>query len=108
MNQPSFEIVRAQPEDAAALLDYLKIIGGETDNLSFGPEGVPLDVEEERSSHSMVTRHRVSGACPTRHSWNMASLSPSLLSYNPTERADTCMHCRDGPDSRMGKSRNCR
>lgn len=49
MNQPPFEIVRAQPEDAAALLDYLKIIGGETDNLSFGPEGVPLDVEEERS-----------------------------------------------------------
>lgn len=40
MNTP-FVIVRAQAEDAAALLEYLKIIGGETDNLSFGPEGVP-------------------------------------------------------------------
>ena len=48
MNTP-FVIVRAQAEDAAALLEYLKIIGGETDNLSFGPEGVPLSVEQEAS-----------------------------------------------------------
>ena len=47
MEHTNFEIVRAQAEDAAALLDYLKIVGGETDNLSFGPEGVPLDVEAE-------------------------------------------------------------
>lgn len=38
----AFTITRARPEDAAALLDYLKIVGGETDNLSFGAEGVPL------------------------------------------------------------------
>ena len=42
-----FEITRAKPEDAAALLDYLKAIGGETENLSFGAEGFPLGVEEE-------------------------------------------------------------
>ena len=36
----AYTIERARPEDAAALLEYLKIIGGETDNLSFGPEGV--------------------------------------------------------------------
>lgn len=42
-------IVRAQAEDAAALLEYLKIIGGETENLSFGPEGVPLDCEAEQA-----------------------------------------------------------
>ena len=47
--QTDFEIVRAKAEDAAAQLEYLKIIGGETDNLSFGPEGVPLDEEAERS-----------------------------------------------------------
>ena len=29
----AFTITRARPEDAAALLDYLKIVGGETDNL---------------------------------------------------------------------------
>ena len=43
----AFTITRARPEDAAALLDYLKIVGGETDNLSFGAEGVPLAPEEE-------------------------------------------------------------
>lgn len=42
-----FMITQARPEDAAALLDYLKCVGGETDNLSFGPKGVPLDVEAE-------------------------------------------------------------
>ena len=48
MKQTTFEIVRAQAQDAAALLEYLKIIGGETDNLSFGPEGVPLSVDSEQ------------------------------------------------------------
>lgn len=58
MKQTSFEIVRAQAEDAAALLDYLKIIGGETDNLSFGPEGVPLDVEAEQACLGMQAQSR--------------------------------------------------
>lgn len=49
MNNNLFVIERARPEEAAALLDYLKIIGGETDNLSFGAEGVPLSVEEEQA-----------------------------------------------------------
>ena len=48
MNNSLFVIERAQPEEAAALLDYLKIIGGETDNLSFGAEGVPLSLAAEQ------------------------------------------------------------
>ena len=56
MKNSSFEIVRAQVEDAAALLEYLKIIGGETDNLSFGPEGVPLDEEAERAYLDMQAK----------------------------------------------------
>ncbi len=48
MNNSLFVIERARAEDAAALLDYLKIVGGETENLSFGAEGVPLDLETER------------------------------------------------------------
>ena len=48
MNDRLFVIERARPEDAAALLDYLKIVGGETENLSFGAEGVLLSVEEEQ------------------------------------------------------------
>lgn len=47
MEKHSFTIERATAADAAALLEYLKIIGGETDNLSFGAEGVPLDAETE-------------------------------------------------------------
>lgn len=35
-------------KDAEALLSYLKKVGGESDNLSFGKEGLPLTVEQER------------------------------------------------------------
>lgn len=58
MKQTTFEIVRAQAQDAAELLDYLKTIGGETDNLSFGPEGVPLGLEEEQAYLSMQAQSR--------------------------------------------------
>ena len=44
----SYTIEKAKPEDAAALIEYLKMVGGETDNLTFGPEGLPVTVEEER------------------------------------------------------------
>ena len=38
---------KAAPSDAAMLLEYLKQVGGETDNLTFGPEGMPFSVEAE-------------------------------------------------------------
>ena len=41
------QIRRAEASDAAELLDYLKQIGGETDNLTFGAEGLPFTVEAE-------------------------------------------------------------
>ena len=40
-------IETATPCDAAMLLEYLKQVGGETDNLTFGPEGMPFSVEAE-------------------------------------------------------------
>ena len=40
-------IKKAAPSDAAMLLEYLKQVGGETDNLTFGPEGMPFSVEAE-------------------------------------------------------------
>lgn len=43
----SITICKAAPEDARELLEHLKIIGGETDNLTFGGEGLPLTEEEE-------------------------------------------------------------
>lgn len=42
------EIRQAQVEDAKAILELLKIVGSETDNLSFGEMGIPITVEEER------------------------------------------------------------
>lgn len=43
----NINIKRAKPSDAAALLDYLKCIGSETDNLTFGSEGMPFSIEDE-------------------------------------------------------------
>ena len=40
---------KALPGDAAALLEYLKVIGGESDNLTFGAEGFPATVEQEEA-----------------------------------------------------------
>ena len=43
-----FVIARVTPDDAVELLEHLKIAGGETDNLTFGAEGLPVTVEQER------------------------------------------------------------
>ena len=40
-------IRQAHPEDAEILLEYLKRVGGESDNLSFGGEGLPFTPEQE-------------------------------------------------------------
>lgn len=37
----------AEPKDAAQLLDYLKAVGGESDNLTFGAAGIPFTVAQE-------------------------------------------------------------
>lgn len=45
----TFIIENACPEDAAAILEYLKVVGGETDNLNMGAEGLPITVEKEEA-----------------------------------------------------------
>ncbi len=42
-------IREAEPADAKALLEFLKMVGGESDNLSFGTEGLPFSIEDEAS-----------------------------------------------------------
>ena len=42
-------IEKAASGDAAMLLEYLKQVGGESDNLTFGPEGMPFSVEAEEA-----------------------------------------------------------
>lgn len=43
----SIIIEKAARSDAKELLEFLKQVGGETDNLTFGAEGVPFTVREE-------------------------------------------------------------
>lgn len=40
-------IEKATPADAAELLDFFKLVGSETDNLTFGAEGLPFTVDAE-------------------------------------------------------------
>ena len=40
-------IERATSDDASKILNYLKSVGSETDNLTFGAEGLPITVEAE-------------------------------------------------------------
>jgi RimJ/RimL family protein N-acetyltransferase len=44
----SYTIEKPVSGDAEQLLAYLKQVGSESDNLSFGPEGLPFSVSEER------------------------------------------------------------
>ena len=43
-----FDIREATPEDAEKIIAYLAQVGGETDYLSFGKEGIPISTEEEK------------------------------------------------------------
>ena len=47
-------IEKAAPTDAAMLLEYLRQVGGEMDNLTFGSEGMPFSVEAEAEFISSV------------------------------------------------------
>ena len=42
-------IREATAEDAKALIEYTKIIGGESDNLTYGSEGIPITLEQEKA-----------------------------------------------------------
>lgn len=42
------KIVPASPEDAEGIIAYTKTVGAETDNLSFGKEGLSITVEQEQ------------------------------------------------------------
>lgn len=53
------QIRRATVADAEKILAYLRIIGGESDNLTFGAEGVPFTLEKEKEYlESILTSDR--------------------------------------------------
>lgn len=47
-NGKILEISLVNSNDAEEILNYTKIIGGESDFITFGPEGVPYTLEEEK------------------------------------------------------------
>lgn len=57
-----YNIREVMVSDAENLIEYLKVIGGESDNLTFGKEGLPISVKEEekfiesllKKKHSMM------------------------------------------------------
>ncbi len=46
-NGMELEISKTQKSDAAEWIEYSKIVGGESDNLSFGENGIGFSLEEE-------------------------------------------------------------
>lgn len=48
-NGKILEVTGPKGSDAEDVLTYLKIVGGESDNITFGNEGVPFTIEEEKA-----------------------------------------------------------
>lgn len=48
-------IERAKSQDAEELLRWMQVVGGETDNLTFGSEGMQISVEEEETYLSALS-----------------------------------------------------
>lgn len=65
----NWTIEKAKPEDAAEVLDYMKQIGSESDNLTYDGKGLPLTIAEEAemieqtaaSANSVMLAARVEG-----------------------------------------------
>lgn len=49
LNGETLIIRSVQKTDASNMLEYLKTVGGESDNLLFGPEGVPMTLDQEEA-----------------------------------------------------------
>ena len=43
------QIREAAPQDAQAILSYMRQIGAETDNLTYGAQGLPITVGQEQA-----------------------------------------------------------
>lgn len=57
MDNSLFGMERIRIGDTAALLDYLKIVGGETENISFGLEEVPIDISQGGGMLVILKKH---------------------------------------------------
>ena len=46
----AYRIRPVGPDDAVAMLAFCRAVGAESDNLSFGAEGLPFSIEQERAA----------------------------------------------------------
>ena len=46
-NKKTIEIGLVKSTDALEIINYTKTIGGESDYVTFGPEGIPISLEDE-------------------------------------------------------------
>jgi RimJ/RimL family protein N-acetyltransferase len=52
------KIRKARPSDAQTILDYLAIIGSESDNLTFGSEGLGYSLEDEMKTIETISKSK--------------------------------------------------
>ena len=71
-----FDIREATPKDAEKIITYLAQVGGETDYLSFGKEGLPISTEEEEKFIQNINKEEHS--LNWNPSFQFASLSSDL------------------------------
>jgi RimJ/RimL family protein N-acetyltransferase len=50
------KIRKARPSDAQTILDYLAVIGSESDNLTFGSEGLGYTIDEEMKTIETILK----------------------------------------------------
>lgn len=88
----SITIEKAAPNDAAAVLAYLKQVGGETDNLTFGAEGLPITVEAEAAYIAQFEHSRDSVMFLAKeHGKVIGDASLSRLPRRMSHRGDFCI-----------------
>ncbi|MFH0992942.1 MAG: GNAT family protein [bacterium] len=47
-NGETMQIRKVSPDDSEEILRYLKVVGGESDNLTFGSKGIAFTLDQER------------------------------------------------------------
>ncbi len=60
-NNEMLEIADATENDAEEILEYLKTVGGESDNLTFGSEGIGIPLEKEKKYIKSMIEDNASG-----------------------------------------------
>ena len=68
-------ISKTLPEDAAQMIEYLKKIGGETDNLTFGSEGLPITIEDEKAYISSLLESKNSVLFTAKNKENIVGIA---------------------------------